>query len=69
LSKVLVKNLISTRQYAGEMRIVLFYIRYRVVDFLADIGAFRQVEQPVVAGVGRQIDDTLGVIRGRLVDA
>lgn len=63
-----VKNLICARQHAGEMRIVLFDIRYRLVDFLADIFALRQIEQPLVA-VGCEIDDALGVISTRFVDA
>ena len=64
-----VENLIRAWQYAGEMRIVLFDIRYRIVDFLADIGAFRQVEQMVISRVRRQIDYAFGVISTRLIDS
>ena len=51
------------------MRVVLFDVPDRFVDLLTDVLAFRQVEQPVVASVGRQINNALGMIGARLVDA
>src|SRR6266542_3889975 len=63
-----VKNLISAGQHACEMRIVLFDIRYRIVDLLADIATFRQVEQMIIPRGRRQIDDALSVLRAGLIN-
>src|SRR5215471_10915243 len=51
-----VENLIGAWQHAGELRIVLLDIGYRFVYLLADVFAFRQTEQPVIASVRSQID-------------
>jgi hypothetical protein len=39
-----VEDLISARQHAGELRIVLFDVGHRLVNLLTDVGTFRQVE-------------------------
>jgi len=64
-----IENLIGARQHTCELRIVFLDVRHRLVDRLADIAAFRQREQIVKARVGREIDDTFGVIGAGLIDS
>ena len=69
LKQCAVENLIRARQHAGELRVVLLDIRHRLVDCLADVLAFRQVQQMVVARIGSEIDHSLGMVGTRIVDA
>ena len=64
-----VKNLIRARQYAGEMRVVLFDVPDRFVDLLTDVLAFRQVQQMIIPRIRRQVDDALRVISAWLSDS
>jgi len=42
-------------------------LTHYLVDRLANVATLRQTEQMLVAGAGREKNDTLGVIRGRII--
>jgi len=69
LEQLAVKNLVGLGENAGEVGVVPLDVPHRVVDGLPHLTAFRQGQEMVKAGVGREIEDTLGVISTRLIHA
>src|SRR5205814_200025 len=55
LEKNAVEDLVSPRERSGELRVVLLDVCYRFIQFLTDIGAFRQIQQAVETGIRREV--------------
>ena len=60
-----VERRVVLRQHAGQIRVVLLDRAHRLVDGLAEVGALREVEQVLEAGLVGEVDDALGVVVGR----
>jgi hypothetical protein len=55
-------------QHARKLRVVLFDLTHRGVDFGPDVGHFGQREQEVKARLGREVEDAFGVISSGLLN-
>ncbi len=51
------------------MRVVLLDVAHGVVDFCPDVRRLGKSEQEIEPGVGREVEDAFGVIRGGVVHA
>jgi hypothetical protein len=63
------EEVVGLRQDTRELRIVLLDVADGVVDRLAHVSGFGQRQELIVAGVGREVEDAFGVIRGGVVHA
>ncbi len=55
-------------QDTGELRVVLLDGPHGLVDPGADVLRLREVEQEIEPGIGGQMEDALGVVRGGFID-
>lgn len=60
---------VAARQHPGQLRILLLGCLHRLVDGLADIGPFRQIQQMGKARRLRQIHHSLGMVGRGIVGA
>jgi len=63
------EEVVGLGQDAGELRVVLLDVAHGVVDLRADVRRLGEVEQEIKTGVGREVEDALGVIGGGFIHA
>jgi len=63
------QRLVGLRQDSGELVVVRLDLPHRLIDSLAGICAFRQAEQVVKTSLGSYVQEAVGLIGRRVVDA
>ena len=63
------EDFVCLGQYPAKLRIVLFNVAHRFIDRLAGIASLGQMQEPVEAGVGSEIEHPFGMVSRRIVQA
>ena len=63
------EEVVGLGQHTRELRIVLLDVADGIVDRFAHVSGFGQREELIVAGIGCEVEDAFGMIRGGVVHA